>query len=58
LIIVLRGRRLITDAERGGTGTLARTAMGVFRLLFRLNVDASPWGWQTLAQAQLSPHAA
>jgi SAM-dependent methyltransferase len=58
LVVVVRGRRLIKDAEPGGAGTLARTAMGLFGLLFRLNADASPWGWQTVALARLSPHAA
>jgi SAM-dependent methyltransferase len=54
LVVVLRGRRLIGDAEAGSAGATARAAMHLFGLLFRLNVDASPWGWQTVARARLS----
>jgi SAM-dependent methyltransferase len=54
LVVVLRGRRLIGDAEAGSAGAIARAAMHLFGLLFRLNVDASPWGWQTVARARLS----
>jgi SAM-dependent methyltransferase len=54
LVVVLRGRRLIDDAEAGSAGLTARAAMRLFGLLFRLNLDASPWGWQTVARARLS----
>jgi SAM-dependent methyltransferase len=54
LVVVLRGRRLIEDAGAGSTGITARAAMRLFGLLFRLNADASPWGWQTIARARLS----
>lgn len=58
LAVVLRGRRLIADAEPGGAGTFARAAMSLFGLLFRLNADASPWGWQTVALARLPADSA
>ena len=54
LVVILRGRRLIEDAGAGSTGIAARAAMRLFGLLFRLNADASPWGWQTIARARLS----
>lgn len=56
LVVVARGRRLIVDVEAGAqspaAGT-ARAAMGLFRVLFRLNLDSSPWGWQTIASARM-----
>jgi SAM-dependent methyltransferase len=52
LAVILRGRRLIEDAKSGG-GAASRLAMRVFQLLFRLNVDSSRWGWQSVASARL-----
>ena len=52
LVVILRGRRLIADAERGGAGRGARLAMRMFESLFRLNLPTSRWGWQTIALAR------
>ena len=52
LVVILRGRRLITDAQVGGAGRAARFTMRMFESLFRLNLASSPWGWQTIALAQ------
>jgi SAM-dependent methyltransferase len=54
LAVVLRGRRLIADAEAEGAGPGSRLVMRVFTLLFRLNLRSSRWGWQTVASARLS----
>lgn len=53
LTVMLRGQRLVTDAAAGRTSLPARLVMGAFGLLFRLNIGASPWGWQTVAYARL-----
>ena len=53
LVVILRGRRLVAEAARGETSLLARLVMAVFGSLFRLNLDASPFGWQTVASARL-----
>ncbi|HET7855407.1 MAG TPA: class I SAM-dependent methyltransferase [Gaiellaceae bacterium] len=55
LAVMARGKRLAS--AKGGTSLLARLALGLFGLLFRLNLDASRWGWQTVAHARL-PRAA
>jgi SAM-dependent methyltransferase len=52
LIVLLRGERLVDDAARGGGTRPARLAMGIFGVLFRLNLTSSPWGWQVLAAAR------
>jgi SAM-dependent methyltransferase len=55
LAVILRGRRLIEDAERGAAGGAVRLGMRVFESLFRLNLASSPWGWQTIALARIPP---
>jgi trans-aconitate methyltransferase len=57
LVVLLRGRRLIADAAPGGASAPARLVMRLFRLLFRLNVDSTRWGWQTVASARLPGRA-
>jgi SAM-dependent methyltransferase len=52
LAVIARGRRLIADAEGDGGGVVARIAGRTFALLFHLNVDWLPWGWQTVATAR------
>lgn len=56
LLVILRGRRLIADVEsgngRGAASGLARMAMSAFRLLFKLNLRSSPFGWQIVAIAR------
>jgi SAM-dependent methyltransferase len=54
LVVILRGRRLIRDAEAADTSAPALLVMRLFGLLFRLNLDSSGWGWQTVACARLS----
>jgi SAM-dependent methyltransferase len=54
-VVILRGERLIRDmnAEVNPSGSrLARMAMALFRLLFRMNLRSSPWGWQMVAKAR------
>jgi trans-aconitate methyltransferase len=53
LTIMIRGRRLIVDAEQAGPG--ARLAMRVFEFLFRPHLTSSRWGWQTIALARIPP---
>jgi SAM-dependent methyltransferase len=55
LVAILRGRNLIEDmnAEGGANSGLARIVMGVFGILFRLNLPIRRWGWQTVAVARL-----
>lgn len=50
LVVVMRGQKLIGDAS-GKPGMLLRVVSFVFRLLFKLNISRSPFGWQTFAVA-------
>jgi SAM-dependent methyltransferase len=55
LVIILRGKRLIEDvatARGEPESRLARAAMEVFRVLFRLNLRRGRRGWQTIAVAR------
>lgn len=56
LVVILRGKRLIRDVESndddGSGGVLARLIMRIFRVLFRLNLNDSAWGWQVVAVAR------
>jgi len=56
LLVILRGAALIEDAKSGAGNTgakgLARIAMSVFAVLFKLNVRNSPFGWQIVAIAR------
>jgi trans-aconitate methyltransferase len=52
LTVLLRGRRLVNDADGDGSRA-ARAVMKLFGVLFRLNIASSPWGWQVLATARL-----
>jgi len=56
LAIILRGSRIIDDADLSGDGAgggrLTRFAMAVFRVLFKLNLRDSPFGWQVVAIAR------
>jgi hypothetical protein len=61
-VVIARGSRLIDDVSRRPS-LVARTAMGVFDALFRLNLRSR--GWQTFAVAKypgpvppsIEPHA-
>ena len=59
-VVILRGEKLIEDVSvsRDRPASLpARLAMGVFSVLFHLNLDSSRWGWQMIGQASV-PKAA
>lgn len=51
LVVIARGRRLVTDADQSGPTMpwTGRAAMRLFGLLFRLNLDRTGFGWQLLA---------
>lgn len=53
IVVILRGRKLVSDVRAGDTRKPARIAMALFDLLFRLNLSRSRWGWQTVASARL-----
>ncbi len=57
LAVVARGRRLVEDVavqdEGGSLSRTARLTMRAFDLLFRLNLMATPWGWQIVGAARL-----
>ena len=55
LIVIMRGKRLITDVDskaEGWRATLARMVMDLFRPLFALNLTGTRFGWQTVAVAR------
>jgi SAM-dependent methyltransferase len=55
LVVIARGEKLADDVNAGGGGFsqwLAGVVMGVFRVLFRLNLRHSPFGWQVIAVAR------
>ena len=56
MLVILRGRKLIDDAASEGLmaqSSAVRLVMGAFRALFRLNLPATPWGWQMVASARV-----
>jgi hypothetical protein len=55
-VIVLRGEKLVEDvsARQGPSSSrYVRMGMAVFRRLFRLNINSSPWGWQMVGKAHV-----
>jgi len=57
-VVILRGKRLIEDlsAQRSPSGSrLAHVVMATFHILFQMNLQSSPWGWQMIARARLPP---
>jgi SAM-dependent methyltransferase len=52
LVVIARGERLAAEASRPTPSGLARSAMAVFRVLFRLNLVGTRLGWQTFAVAR------
>jgi len=55
LVVILRGRRLITDVDsksRNWSAVLAGAVMMLFRGLFRMNLLGTKLGWQTIAVAR------
>lgn len=60
ILVVMRGEKIIDDtkARKGRPASMpARLAMALFRPLLRLNLDASPWGWQMAASGLARPLA-
>ena len=57
LLVLLRGKKLIQDLtdptfqKGGGVSVAAQTFLKVFKVLFRFNLDKSPFGWQLVAVA-------
>jgi SAM-dependent methyltransferase len=58
LVVIARGKRLITDVEETSGAPLDQgasgTALRLFNRAFRYNLDSSPFGWQLLAEARRS----
>ena len=55
LLVIARGRRLAQDIETKSSGVSSSAVsfmMKLFRLLFRLNLRDSPFGWQVVAVAR------
>jgi 2-polyprenyl-3-methyl-5-hydroxy-6-metoxy-1,4-benzoquinol methylase len=56
LMVILRGKRLILDVETNTDGSpsglLASLMMRIFRILFKLNLGHSRFGWQIFAVAR------
>jgi hypothetical protein len=55
LVVLLRGSRLIQDAEASGTSSSSRFAnlvMKIFNFLFKFNIHSVPYGWQVFAIAR------
>jgi len=56
IMVILRGKRLVSDVaaktEGSASGFIARLMMSIFRILFRLNIGHSRFGWQVFAVAR------
>ena len=55
MAVILRGERLFDDVASGvgsDSSVLARLVMGIFGVLFRLNLTRSRFGWQVIAVAR------
>ncbi|MDR3404292.1 MAG: class I SAM-dependent methyltransferase [Chthoniobacter sp.] len=55
LTVIARGEKLIDEVRtgaQGGSSALAGFVMKVFRVLFRFNLLATPFGWQVIAVAR------
>lgn len=55
LTVIARGANLIEDVRTGDNGSLglfALSVMAAYRMLFRLNLKDSPWGWQLAVLAR------
>jgi len=56
-VVIARGEKLAEDVNAGQSGFaawLAGAVMAAFRVLFRLNLADSPFGWQVVAVARKS----
>lgn len=57
-VVILRGKRLIEDVStqrNPSRSLLALAVMATFHILFRMNLQSSPWGWQMVARARPQP---
>lgn len=54
LAVLARGRKLVHDASGSSSSKFMRSVTQAFDLAFRLNLPASPGGWQLVAEARLS----
>lgn len=57
LVVILRGKKLISDVQFGEDGIsngLALIVMKAFKYLFKVNLSNTPFGWQMLVVAQNS----
>lgn len=56
IMVIIRGKRLVSDVETNtegsASGFLASLMMQIFRILFRLNIGDSRFGWQVFAVAR------
>jgi len=52
MVVISRGKKLITDVQGAAPNPLATATMALFRPLFSLNLPDSRWGWQTVAAAR------
>jgi SAM-dependent methyltransferase len=55
-LVILRGKKLISDVSAGPTRNApwaARAAMALFHRLIRPNLNSSHWGWQMVAKARV-----
>jgi len=53
MMVVARGHRLVEDAKADRAARGLRAICALFRMLFRLNLRGTPWGWQLAAEATL-----
>jgi 2-polyprenyl-3-methyl-5-hydroxy-6-metoxy-1,4-benzoquinol methylase len=52
MVVISRGKRLVTAVESGSHSLLAKAVMALFRPLFSLSLPGTGWGWQTVAAAR------
>jgi SAM-dependent methyltransferase len=55
-LVILRGKKLISDVSAGPAARApwtARAAMALFHQLIRPNLNSSRWGWQMVAKARV-----
>jgi SAM-dependent methyltransferase len=57
IMVVTRGDRLVEDAKVARVPRGLSVIGALFRMLFRLNLHRTPWGWQLTAEATLESAA-
>ncbi len=48
-LIILRGKRLISDSKKTSLSHIEKTIAKIFQMLFKFNLSNSLWGWQLIA---------